>query len=130
MKKFTLFLSALLISMVSMAASIDFSAQGYENAQVIESATIEDGLVVTFDKGTNQNAPTYYNTGTAVRVYGGATMTVTATGKTISKIVLTYGSGDNTNEITTDCGTFETDTWTGSASSVTFTVGGTSKLSK
>ena len=127
MKKITLFLSAMLISMMSMAASIDFSAQGYENAQVIESVTIEEGIVVTFDKGTNQNAPAYYNTGTAVRVYGGGTMTVTATGNTISKIVLTYGTGDNTNEITTDCGTFATDTWTGSASSVTFTVGGTSK---
>ena len=127
MKKILLFASAMLISMVSMAASIDFSAQGYENAQVIESVTIEEGIVVTFDKGTNQNAPAYYNTGTAVRVYGGGTMTVTATGNTISKIVLTYGTGDNTNEITTDCGTFATDTWTGSASSVTFTVGGTSK---
>lgn len=127
MKKILLFASAMLISMVSMAASIDFSAQGYENAQVIESVTIEEGLVVTFDKGTNQNAPMYYNSGTAVRVYGGGTMTVTATGNTISKIVLTYGTGDNTNEITTDCGTFATDTWTGSASSVTFTVGGTSK---
>jgi hypothetical protein len=127
MKKILLFASAMLISMVSMAASIDFSAQGYENAQVIESVTIEEGLVVTFDKGTNQNAPMYYNSGTAVRVYGGGTMTVTTTGNTISKIVLTYGTGDNTNEITTDCGTFATDTWTGSASSVTFTVGGTSK---
>lgn len=126
MKKFTLFLSALLISMVSMAASIDFSAQGYTNAQVIESATIEEGLVVTFDKANGSTAPTYYNTGTAVRVYGGATMTVTATGKTISKIVLTYGTGDKTNAITANCGTFETDTWTGSASSVTFTVDGTS----
>ena len=126
MKKITMFFSALLFSLMSMAASIDFSAQGYENAQVIESATIADGLVVTFAKATSANPPTYYTSGTAVRVYGGATMTVTATGSTISKIVLTYGTSDKTNAITTDCGTFDTDTWTGSASAVTFTVDGTS----
>ena len=81
------------------------------------------GYTATFDKGTNSNGPKYYTSGTAVRVYGSNTITIT--GKSIVKIVITFGSSDGTNEITTDVGTFATDTWTGSADSVTFTIGGT-----
>ena len=53
-------------------------------------------------------------------------MTVSATGKTIVSITLTFDSGGGSNEITTNTGSYEDGTWTGSASSVTFTVGGTS----
>ena len=106
------------------AESVDFSAQGYENQQAIESYS-GTNFTVTFDKGTNSNAPKYYTSGTAIRCYGANTFTVAST-KTIVKIVLTYGSGDGSNEITAAPGTFATDTWTGSANSVVFTIGGTS----
>ena len=104
--------------------TIDFSAQGYSNAQAIDSFA---GSVVTltFDKGTNSNSPKYYTTGTAIRLYGSNTMTVSAKGKTIVGITLTFGSGDQTNEITADTGSYKDGSWTGSASSVTFTIGGT-----
>ena len=106
-------------------ATIDFSQQGYTNGQEVSSVT-ENGVTATFDKGTNNNAPKYYDTGTAVRMYGSNSMTVSADGKTIISIEFTFGSGDGTNPITADVPTFETPTWTGEAGSVTFTIGGTS----
>ena len=106
-----------------LAATLDFTAQGYANQAAVTTLTVS-GYTATFDKGTNTNGPKYYTNGTAVRVYGSNTITIT--GKSIVKIVITFGSSDGTNEITTDVGTFATDTWTGSADSVTFTIGGTS----
>ena len=103
---------------------IDFTAQNYENAQEVASLTVGD-VAVTLDKGTNNNTPKFYTSGNAVRLYGGNTMTVSSA-KAIEKIVFTFASGEGTNEITANGGTFATDTWTGSANVVTFTIGGTS----
>lgn len=100
------------------------TAQGYTNAQEVTSVS-SDNVTINFNKGTNSNTPKYYNTGTAVRVYGGGYFVVESD-KTIVKIVLTFGSSDGSNTLTTDVGAFVTPVWTGSASSVKFTVGGTS----
>ena len=105
--------------------TIDFSAQGYSNAQDINSFK-GSVVTITFDKGSNRNNPKYYTTGTAVRVYGGNTFTVSATGKTIKSIAMTFSSGEGTNAISSDTGSYSDGNWTGSASSVTFTVEGTS----
>ena len=105
--------------------TIDFTKQGYTNAQDVTSVS-GTGCTVTFGKGTNSNSPKYYSTGDAIRLYGSNTMTVAVTGKTIEKIELTFGTGDGSNSITTDVATYSKGTWTGSASSVRFTVGGTS----
>ena len=105
--------------------TVDFTAQGYTNAEVFEELTIGD-IKITADKGTNSTTPKYYNTGTAIRLYGSNTMTVKSNGKNIQKIEFTFGSGEGTNEITVDKGTWASPTWTGDASSVVFTVGGTS----
>ena len=104
--------------------TIDFSKQGLTNGQEVESVT-DNGVTVSFDKGTNNNAPKYYDSGTAVRMYGSNSMTVTAGGKTIISIELTFGSSDGTNAITTNVPTYEEPAWTGEAGSVTFTIGGT-----
>ena len=101
-----------------VAATFDFTKQGYANAAEVSSLTVGD-YSVTFASGSK-----YYETGTSVRVYGGKTFTVAGTN--IVKIVITYGSGDKTNVITTDSGEFATDTWTGSADSVKFTIEGDS----
>ncbi len=103
---------------------IDFTAQGFENAQEVKSVSGND-CTVTFDKGTNSNTPKYYNTGTAVRIYGGGTMTIASDTRIIASISITFGSSDGTNDITTDVGNYTNGNWTGSASSVTFTIGGT-----
>ncbi|MBP3252480.1 MAG: hypothetical protein J6M25_07570 [Prevotella sp.] len=104
--------------------TVTFSEKGYENGALVEVVAAEN-FTLTFDKGTNSNAPRYYNTGAAVRLYGGNTMTVSSE-NTITGVTITFGSGDGSNEITADCGTYENDSWTGESSEVVFTAGGTS----
>ena len=60
------------------------------------------------------------------RFYAKWTINVASATYTIKKIEFTFASGDGSNTITADKGSFSTDTWTGSASDVTFTIGGTS----
>ena len=105
--------------------TVNFSEQGYENGQEVSSYTGTD-FTVTFNQGTNSNTPKYYNDGKAIRVYGGGYFTVSSTTKTITQIVIGFGTGDKTNEITANVGTYENGSWIGSASSVQFTIGGTS----
>ena len=105
--------------------TIDFTAKGYANGATVEPFTVGD-VSLSVDKGTNSNGPKYYNTGSAVRFYGDNSFTLKSSSKSIIKIELTFGSGDGTNEITADPGTWNSPTWTGSAASVTFKVGGTS----
>ena len=106
------------------------TAQGFSNAETVNSVQDSAGIVaVTFDKGSNSNPPKYYNTGNSVRIYGSNTMTVSAD-SVITSIEFTFGSGDGTNAISANTGTYseDDDKWTGDGStkSVTFTVGGTS----
>ena len=133
-RRFTLIITALMLMMTSFAwgqtrTQINWTAadQGYENGETIESVTFDTNVSATFNKGTNNNnAPKYYNTGQAIRCYGGNYFTVTSTGGDLTEIALTFASGEGTNTITTDVGTYEDGTWTGYAASVTFTIGGTS----
>ena len=107
-------------------ASIDFSEQGYANAQDMDGVVIDidENVTIVFNKASGSNVPKYYNSGTAIRVYGGNNFVVSST-NTITSISLTYGSGDGSNELTTDVGDFDTQDWTGSSPEVTFTVDGT-----
>ena len=109
---------------VERSESINMKAQGYGNGAEVTTITQHD-VTVTFGKGTaGSNVPKYYNTGEAVRCYPGNTFTVTAT--EITKIVLTFGSGDSNNAITVSTGNLTGSTWTGSADEVVFSVGGSS----
>lgn len=111
-----------------VTVTFDASKQGYTNAQVITDVTITDGINVAFNKGTNSYTCKYYTTGTAIRVYGGGYFTIISTIGKIIKIQLTFGSGDGSNEISKDSGTYYSreGTWEGSSESITFTIGGTS----
>ena len=107
----------------------DTTKMGYSNAQDITTVTVgeEDQVTIKFDKGSNSNSPKYYTTGTAIRAYGGNTITFTAPANLkIQKIVITFSSGEGSNEITADNGTWTSPTWTGSADTVVLTIGGTS----
>lgn len=125
-QKLRYFCTLLLMAVVGVAwadeETLDFSAQGYANNQEISTVEAEN-FSVTFNKGTNSNAPKYYTTGTAIRVYGGGYFTVSSD-NTITGITITFGSGGGSNAITTDVDTYSDGTWSGSANSVTFTVGG------
>ncbi|MBQ7996795.1 MAG: chitobiase/beta-hexosaminidase C-terminal domain-containing protein [Paludibacteraceae bacterium] len=131
MRKIKLFLSLLMVMLLSVGnvwaadESVTFSEKGYSNQQAVESYA-GTNFSIAFNKGTNSNAPKYFTSGTAIRAYGGNYFTVSSTTKTIAKIELGFGSSDGSNAITTDVDTYDNGTWTGSATSITFTIGGTS----
>ena len=108
------------VSFKHVASELD-----YANGTAVESLTFGD-VTATFGKGSNSNnAPKYYTTGAAIRAYGGNTITFTgAVGVTITGVELTFGSDDGSNEISADCGTFSTNTWTGASNEVKLTIGG------
>ena len=104
---------------------IDLSKQNFKNQQEIKEVS-SDPVSLIFNKGSNnQNSPKYYTTGTAVRLYGGNTMTVSSS-KMIVKVELTFATGEDNNTITTDSETYLNGTWTGESNSIKFTVGGNS----
>ena len=81
-----------------------------------------DGVSIVFDKNNGTTAPKYYDP--AMRAYGGNTITVTADG--ITKIVFEFSTGEGSNTITPNVGTFSINTWTGNDDMVQFTIGGKS----
>ncbi|MDE6655902.1 MAG: hypothetical protein K2J85_02810 [Anaeroplasmataceae bacterium] len=99
---------------------------GLKNATPVTFIQFTDGSV-SFDKASGANAPTYYNTGTAIRLYKGNVMTFTST-KKIVKIEFVTGTNTETKlgegNTTVNVGTmdWETLTWTGEATEVVFTV--------
>ena len=113
-------------------ASAVFAEMGYENAQVVadETIMIDNNVSLVFSQGAASTAPAYYNSGSAIRMYqNGATLEVSASGKTITLIEFTFSSGHYYME--PDCGEFSAEsavrTWTGEAETVVFTSTGTDK---
>ena len=115
----------------------DFTTYGLENAEDVTTRDFRsegDKIVIIFENGTNEkNGPKYYNTGTAIRCYGGNAITVklNLTTEVVTKVEFTYGSGEGTNEMTvlgdTDESSFDGTTWTGRAGgSMKVEIGGTS----
>ena len=129
MKKFLLSIFAVLFAFAGVQAqetvTFDATAQNYSNQQKITSVTIANGIQATFDKGNGGTDPAYYTSGTAIRLYAKGTLSIESTVGKITNIVFGFGSSDKTNEITANCGTFSTNTWTGESESVVFTIGGT-----
>ena len=109
--------------------TFDATTKGYSNASEVSTVTAGTGdeqVTITFAKGSNSNASKWYDSGSAIRVYGGNTITVKApTGLKIKKIVIGFGTGGDGNEITADGGTWSSPTWTGDAAQVVLTIGGT-----
>ena len=107
--------------------SITFSAQGYQNQQDFDGQSITLGdAKLSFSKGSGSTTPKYYNTGTAMRLYGGNTLTISSS-KTISKVEFTYAEDYNgtsfyptADNSTVTPGTYDysTHTWTGSANEI------------
>lgn len=127
-------LSLFAFALVANAAEVTFDlTSGYTNAQEVTSVS-SDGVTLTFDKGTNSNAPAWYEKGTAVRLYGGSTLTVSSTVGKVTSVVFTFSATSNTLSstaaATVDNGSYSesgtTGTWTLSATNATIKRGGTS----
>jgi hypothetical protein len=84
------------------------SQLGYANDTAFESEKLDAVITVSGSKGSNAsgNVPKYFNTGAAVRVYGGDTFTISAAdGYAIKTIIITtsadsYGITASNVEIT------------------------------
>ena len=135
-QKLLLVLSFMLVTLGLQAeeVSVKFSEKGYTNSQVVTSCEFGNGVTATFSKGSNANtSPAYYNTGSAFRLYGGNTMTITAPSNvTINSVVMTTTSDKKVHaesKVTPGTLTVSGTTATISsinAKSVTFTQGGSS----
>ncbi|MCQ2564243.1 MAG: hypothetical protein MJ152_00020 [Clostridia bacterium] len=111
---------------VTKSVTWNSTEQGYANAEVLGEVQVNDDITLTFDKAGAGNAPTYYTAdGGSVRVYASGALKVKgATNVSITKIVITYGSGDKSNSVSANVGNFDGSTWTGETNEVTFTIGG------
>lgn len=111
-------------------ASLTFSTLGYANAASVSEVKVDDNVTLNFKQGKASTAPSYYDSGEAIRLYqNGAILEVSASGKTITSIEITFAQ--NHYYMAPDCGEFSEEaavrTWTGEASTVTFTTTGTDK---
>lgn len=104
--------------------TVTFANQDLSNQTAYNDPFTNGSWSVQFTSGGNNGK--YYNTGSAIRVYGGGTFVVSAVSGKLATITLTFGSGDGSNTITASAGTYSSGSWSGSAESVTFSVGGTS----
>ena len=108
----------------TLVETITFSSLGYENATAVTEVKSGD-VTITFNKGSNSNAPKYYTSGNALRTYGGNYFTISA-GTNVTKVEFTFSSGEGTNAITADSGNYASNAWSGKSSSVKFSIGGSS----
>ena len=104
----------------SSTVSYSASAQSYGNASVPSNKTIS-GVTFAYAKGDGSNDPKYYDSGTSVRMYANNTLTISAS-SSISAITFTFG-GTTSAGLTASVGTYSSGSWSGSASSFTFTAG-------
>jgi len=111
---------------------VDFTKQGWASGADVTEKQIND-VTFTFSQDNGSNPPKYYSdkddpSKNAVRLYSNNTMTVAVpNGYTITGITFTFGKDDGANAITVNEGEFATDSWTGSAESVIFTIGSMTK---
>ena len=93
---------------------------------ITDGETFTNGnLSIKFENGSaTTNTRFWTKTGgdVEIRAYKGSTITVSVGEGTMSNIVFT---GGKVSTMTADCGSFNAGTWSGDASSVTFTVSGT-----
>lgn len=105
-----------------------FADMGFSNQQVIPEVEVGD-VKLNFDQGTHASyAPTYYDSGSAIRMYLGNTLTISSTNssKKITKLLMTFVSasyapkpgGDYGIELVTSG---KESTWEGEESSFTIT---------
>lgn len=109
-------------------ATLIASSLGLSNSTSVDGTAldIDSNISAVFAKGTGSTAPAYYTTGTALRLYKGNTLTISAAADcTITNVVLTMHTTGYVGTISANSGTYTlsgtTGSWTGSANSVVLT---------
>ena len=88
---------------------IDFTKQNYENGEAISSYN-GDNYDVKFNNNSNSNSPTYYSSGTAIRVYKNNSLTISSTNQNIKniKLVLSAEYSDGVSKLILSSGVANT----------------------
>ena len=73
---------------VGESVTVDFDAQGWTNEQAAATITLNDGTVITFQKGSASNPPKYYTATHGVRFYATNGFTITGSSKAVAKVVI------------------------------------------
>lgn len=135
MKKFlTFFLTALLTFSVGWAATVTMTMSNYySTTSNVDAGTISEGdVTITFAKGQGSNEPQYYSSGSAVRFYASNTMTISVSSGSISSVEVTFNTTNYASQASSwsvsegnwsSSSSDQVGTWSGSASSITFTNG-------
>lgn len=114
-------------SMSAETAEVTFSQLGYSNGQTVASVDVPNSpITIKPEKAGAGTAPSYYDTGSGLRIYAKGTMTVSVPdGYTLTKIVFTASSSSYAVKGTVDKGSLSvsnaTSTWTGSAQNIVLT---------
>ncbi len=116
-----------------VTVSLTMADLGYANQTSVNGKEIkvDDNVTLVFKQGSAGTAPTYYTSGEAIRMYqNGATLDVTANGKTITAVKFTFAS--NMNYLVADSGTMSNGNadWAGEATAVKFTCNGTTSKTR
>lgn len=119
MKKFTLFLSAILFSVMSFAATVTFTPGEFDPLEASKFDVVKEGVTLSCSSGTI--------TADQFRFFKSQTLTISSTAGNITSIEITctandaakYGPG-SFGELVGYNYSGKVGTWTGSASSVTF----------
>ncbi len=110
---------------------LTFGTTYASNGSDLTSVTIYTGITATATEGTTNN-PKYYTTSPGTwRMYSGSELTISSSIGNITKIEFTKSSDFNLSVKSGESGTLSSETWTyaSGVSSITFNVGGTTKLS-
>ena len=81
-----------------VTVSLTMADLGYANQTSVKDKEIkvDDNVTLVFKQGSAGTPPTYYTSGEAIRMYqNGATLDVTANGKTITAVKFTFASNMN-----------------------------------
>ena len=133
-KLLTFFLTALLAFGVGWATEVTMTMSDYySTTSNTDAGTISEGDVsITFAKGQGSNEPQYYYSGRAIRFYASNTMSISVSSGTISSVEVTFNTTNYAGQASTWSvteGSWSSSnsnlvgTWSGSASSITFTNG-------
>ena len=136
MKKFLLCLAACLWLIPNALANTQtvtwanvYSHVGSGESEVLSGSTkVVGDVTFAFEKGSGSNDVAYYNNGSQVRMYANNTVTISVPeGNVMTSIVITATASQPASNFTASVGSIipgdnGVATWTGSASSITFTV--------